>query len=258
MSATEQHDNPGTGKIYDPIADTLLGLRGRAGGHPPAVGPSAVQIDAAAPPQAAADLSAAVGDRDHWPATGAGAGHAGDRQRPDGADGERADRRADHGQRSHLRHRGQAAARDARGDLAGERRRPLCPPVGPVGRAARPQLQRRRPLSDRLRGPVPVHNDQAGPVPVAQPPQRVAARAHPFLAARPRFHPAAGDPDVLSRRPVLPIRPDLQLRGRRALPRADDRELLDLRHGPQLGGRAYHFDIFLRGPGATPFEEAHS
>ena len=36
MSATEQHDNPGTSKIYDPIADTPRGYAGEPEGtHPP-------------------------------------------------------------------------------------------------------------------------------------------------------------------------------------------------------------------------------
>ncbi len=38
-----------------------------------------------------------------------------------------------------------------------------------------------------------------GPVPVAQSSQRVAARAHPFLAVRNGIHAADDHPDVLSR-----------------------------------------------------------
>ncbi len=54
-------------------------------------------------------------------------------------------------------------------------------------------------------GPLHVHDDQARPVPVGQPLQRVAPGAHSLLAARPGVHPAAGDADVLPRGPVLPL-----------------------------------------------------
>ena len=50
-----------------------------------------------------------------------------------------------------------------------------------------------------------VHDDQAGPVPVGQPLQRLAAGAHPLLAAGPGVRAAAGDADVLPGRPVLPV-----------------------------------------------------
>ena len=56
----------------------------------------------------------------------------------------------------------------------------------------------------RRRGPLPVRHHQAGRLPVGQPPQRLAARAHPLLAVRPRVHPAAGDADVLPGRPAVP------------------------------------------------------
>ncbi len=44
-----------------------------------------------------------------------------------------------------------------------------------------------------------------GPVPVGQPLQRLAARPHPLLADGPGVRPAARHPDVLPRRPVLPL-----------------------------------------------------
>ncbi len=44
-----------------------------------------------------------------------------------------------------------------------------------------------------------------GPYPVGQPPQRLAPGPHPLLAHGPRVHPAAGHPDVLPGRPVLPV-----------------------------------------------------
>ena len=66
--------------------------------------------------------------------------------------------------------------------LAGQRRRPLHPPARPAPGAARPALHRDGPVPDRRRRPLPVHDDQAGALPVAQPPQRLAARPHPLLA----------------------------------------------------------------------------
>ena len=63
--------------------------------------------------------------------------------------------------RPRLRHRGQAAARHARRDLAGQRRRALPAPLGSLPGAARPELLRRRPLHDRRRGPLPLRHDQA-------------------------------------------------------------------------------------------------
>ena len=48
--------------------------------------------------------------------------------------------------------------------------------------AARPELHRRRPLADRRRGLLPLRHDQAGRLPVGQPPERLAPRAHPLLA----------------------------------------------------------------------------
>src|SRR5947209_20588113 len=72
---------------------------------------------------------------------------------------------------------------------------------------------------------------------MGQPPQRVAAGAHPLLVTGPGIRPAAGDADVLPRRPVLRVRPDLQLGARLEGPPEDDRRLLDARHRPELGGR---------------------
>src|SRR4029450_10266845 len=77
--------------------------------------------------------------------------------------------------------------------------------------AAGPELHRDRALPDRRRRDVPVRHHQARPVPVAQPPQRLAAGTHPLLAVRHGLHPAAGHPDVLPGRPAVRARPDLSL-----------------------------------------------
>ena len=97
------------------------------------------------------------------------------------------------------RRRRSTGAAPARRGLAGQRRRPLHPQARPAPGADRPELHRRRPLPDRRRRRLPVHHDQARALPVAQPPQRLAAGAHPLLAVRHRLHPAAGHPDVLPR-----------------------------------------------------------
>jgi hypothetical protein len=56
-----------------------------------------------------------------------------------------------------------------------------------------------------------VHDDQARGVSMAEPPERLASRAHSFLAVRLVLPVAARHADVLSERPAVPARPDLQL-----------------------------------------------
>ena len=65
---------------------------------------------------------------------------------------------------------------------------------------ARRQLQRRRPHAHRRRGPLSLRDDPARRLPVAQPPQRLAAGAHPLLAVRPGVPHPPGHADVLPRR----------------------------------------------------------
>ena len=57
---------------------------------------------------------------------------------------------------------------------------------------------------------VLLHDDQAGPVSVEEPRQRVASGAHPLLGVRLRIHAAHHHADVLPGRPAVPARPDLQ------------------------------------------------
>ena len=83
-----------------------------------------------------------------------------------------------------------------------------------------PNFTGARPDDDRRRGPLPIHDDQAGRLPVAQPPQRLAAGAHPFLAVRDVVSRAAGHADVLPERPAVPVRPDLPVGPGRAGARA--------------------------------------
>jgi protocatechuate 3,4-dioxygenase beta subunit len=129
---------------------------------------------------------------------------------------------------------GRAVPRHADRDLAGERGRALPARGRPAPGAAGPELHRRGPVHDRLRGPVPVRHHQAGRLPVAEPPQRVARPAHPLLAVRPGVHAAADHPDVLPRGPAVRPGPDLQLRA-----------------GGGPGG--FRFDIHLQGDQETVF-----
>ena len=82
-----------------------------------------------------------------------------------------------------------------------------------------PNFAGRGPDADRRRGPLPLHDDQARRLPVAQPPQRLAAGPHPLLGVRPRLHRAARHPDVLPRRPAAGPRPDRRLGARPGRPR---------------------------------------
>ena len=119
---------------------------------------------------------------------------------------------------------GRPVARHAGRGLAGQRRRPL-----PRTRSTAPRRRSTRtsPASgrcaDRRRGPLPVRHDQAGRLPVGQPPQRLAAGAHPLLAVRAGVRAAAGDADVLPGRSAVRPRPDLQLGPRPRGPRAAGR-----------------------------------
>ena len=109
------------------------------------------------------------------------------------------------------------------------------------------------------RGPLPLRDHQPGRVPVGQPRQRLAARAHPLQPVRTRVRAAARDPDVLPGRPAVLPGPDVQL-GRR--PRPEGRRAHDLRvrlrgdrgavgAGLSLGHRAARAS-------ATPLEAPHA
>ena len=124
-----------------------------------------------------------------------------------------------------------------RRDLADERGRPLPALPGAPPRAAGPELRRHRPrASPTAARPVPVRHHPAGGLPVGQPLQRLAARAHPLLAVRPGVHPADRHPDVLPGRPAAAAGPDLQLGARRDGAAADGRPVLASRT-PSPSGR---------------------
>ena len=137
-------------------------------------------------------------------------------------------------------------------DVAGQCSGTLSPRDRRSRRTARSEFHRRRPRPDRRRGPLPVRNDQAWRVSLAQPLQRVAARASAFLAVRAGAGAAPGDADVFPRRSTARTRSHVQQRARRegALPDSP----------PSTGRRrsdialAYRYDIVLRGRDATPME----
>jgi protocatechuate 3,4-dioxygenase beta subunit len=117
-------------------------------------------------------------------------------------------------------------------------------PLDPNFRRHRPHLHRRRRL-------VPLRHRQAGRLSVGQPQVRVAPAAHPFLAARQRAHPAAGDADVLPGDPLIPIDPVFN-----SVPdeKARTRMVASLALETGIEGIAlgYRFDIVLAGASATP------
>ena len=103
-------------------------------------------------------------------------------------------------------------------------------------------------------GALRVHHDQARALPVEEPPQRLAAGAHPLLAVRHRLHPADGHPDVLPGRPAVRPRPDLPVdpdpRARERLVATYDHDVTE--HEWCTG---YRWDIVLTGSHRTLLEE---
>ena len=172
--------------IYDPIVGDTDDLRARARGRPSADGLPGLQVDRAAPPQAAARLPAADDHRD---------------DRPAARTADAVDRRA--------RQRPHPPARRASRSASGSSSRVACSTPRASRCAARWSRSGRptpagatctswdrwpAPLDPNFsgagrcvtddRGPLLVHDDQAGAVSVGQPLQRLAPRAHPLLAAR--------------------------------------------------------------------------
>ena len=141
---------------------------------------------------------------------------------------------------------GRPIARQPGGDLAGERRRPLPPHAGQLAGAARPELHRPGPHGHGRRRLVPVHDHPAGGLPVAEPRQRLAAGAHPLLAARPCVHAAARHADVLPGRSALLPGPDHE-RGARGRAAADGVQLRPRAHAPGVGPRV---PLGRRAPGS--------
>ena len=90
-----------------------------------------------------------------------------------------------------------------------------------------------------------------------EPRQRLAPGPHPLLPLRPGLHPAPGHPDVLPGRPAVRSGPHLQLGPR---PAARQRLIarFDLSATRPEWALAFDFDIVLRGPEASVFEETRT
>ena len=161
-------------------------------------------------------------------------------------------RRADHRHRARPRRRRPAGAERAARDLAGERRRPLSPRGRPASGPARSELHRRRADDHRRRGPLPLRHGEARRLSVEEPPERLAAGAHPLLRLRPRLHAAARHPDV------LPGRSAVRRTTRSSTPSATRRPAscsiarFDLETTQPEWALGFQWDIILR---STPFEE---
>ena len=96
------------------------------------------------------------------------------------------------------------------------------------------------------RRPLPFHDHQARRLSLAEPPQRLAAEPHPFLAVRADYRDAARHPDVFSGRSAACNSTRSTSRRRRARERLISTFSLDVTEpGFALG---YVFDIVLRGP----------
>ena len=198
------------------------------------------------------------------PAAGRGPAHAlrADRAGPGDQRHHRRGRRPDPQRRDRRRgdrpahHRDRAGARRARrpvprtlvevwqANAAGR----YLPPQRPVARAARPQLPRHRPLPDRRPGRLPLPDHPTGRLPLEEPSQRLAARAHPFLAVR----PVAGSPGwsrrctsrtTRSSRSTRSSRPSRPTAARPRLVATYDHDVTEPEWA--LGWR---WDIVLRGP----------
>ena len=105
-----------------------------------------------------------------------------------------------------------------------------CAPLDPNFSGAGPHR-------DRRRGPVPVRDHQARRVSVAQPSQRLAAGAHPFLAVRAELPHAARHADVLSRRPAARASTRSSTRSRLRARASGSSRLRRGRHAAGMGAR---------------------
>ena len=216
--AAGDHPRPGRSSLMTDQAPPA-GWAGPAllrapGGRPPAAGLPCVPLDRAAGAAPAAGAAAAAADRDHRPAARRGTGHAADADLTTQHEGE-PHRRADHRDRPGARQRRAAGPRHADRDLAGERGRPVPARVDQHPAPLDPNFTGAGRCMTDSEGRYRFVTIKPGAYPWREPPQRVAARAHPLLAVRPGVHPAAGHPDVLSRRSAVRPGPDLQLRARR-------------------------------------------
>ena len=101
---------------------------------------------------------------------------------------------------------------------------------------------------------LPLHDDQAGRLPVAQPRQRLAPGAHPLLALRPGVPAAPGHPDVLPRATRCSTRTRSSTRSPTRVVRQRMVSRFDLATTVPEWALGYRFDLVLSGAARTPVE----
>ena len=240
-------------------AGDLRPVRRRAAGHAPAARRPRLPLDGAPRARRGRCCGCRPALADPTELTGPVFGRdavADGRRRPDDRPGRRGRRPADHRHRPAARRRRPADPPLARRDLAGQRVRAATATAATSGRA------RSTPTSPAAGatltdddGTLPLHHDQARRLPVGQPPERLAPGAHPLLGVRLGVHPAPRHADVLPRRPAVLPGPDLQRRRPTRRPRRRLVARYDHDVTEQQWALGFRFDIVVRGPAATPFEE---
>ena len=237
-------------------ADTGRDLRPGAAGHAPAARLPRLPLDAPAPPQprpAAPRPGQARPQRARRPAVRRGHGHR-RRRRPDHRARRRSGRAADHRHRPAPRCRRPTDRRLAHRAVAGQRLGPLPPRQRQLAGHARPQLHRRRALPHRRRRHLPLHDDPPRRLPVGQPPQRLAPGAPALLACSAAPSPSGWSPRCTSPTTRCSSRtrsttPSPSSPATPSSPRYDhDTTTAEWALG-------FRFDMVLRGPDRTPFEE---
>jgi hypothetical protein len=159
------------------------------------------------------------------------------RRRSDDATQGRAVGRADDPGRAGARRGRTAGAGHADRAVAVQLGRALPPPGRPARRAARPQFHWRRPNRHQCRGRLPLSDDQARRLSLAQQPECVAAGAYPSRGVRSGLCDAAQHADVFPGRPAARLRPDLSEHRRHGGARAADRAIRPGAQRSRMGGR---------------------
>jgi len=103
--------------------------------------------------------------------------------------------------------------------------------------SARPQFHRRRPGRHQCGGRLPVSDNQARRLSLAQQPECVAAGAYPSRGVRPGVCDPAQHADVFPGRPAVGLRPDLSEHRRCGGARAADRAIRPRAQRAGMGAR---------------------
>ena len=211
-----------------------------------------------APPDAAARCGSHPALADPTELTGPVFGDGdvdGGRRRPHGRARRRGGRPAHHRHRPAARRRRAPDPVVARRDLAGQRVRPLPPPRRPVAGPLDPNFTGGgRALTDDD-GTYRFTTIKPGRLPVGQPPQRLAPGAHPLLGVRAGVHASASSPRCTSPTIRCSSRTRSSTPSPTRRPADGSSPLRPRRHEPPEWALGFRFDIVVRGPPATPFEE---